>query len=71
MRIICLEVEQMRYSELKKLLKEANCRLYKEGANHEQWYCPKTGKIFQVGRHSSQEVPNGTLNDVLKKAGLK
>ena len=61
----------MKCSELKKLLKDAGCYLYKEGANHEQWYSPQTGKIFSVGRHGGQEVPSGTLNDILKKAGLK
>jgi len=61
----------MKYSELKKKLKNAGCYLYKQGANHEQWYSPKTDKIFQVGRHNSEEVAAGTLSDILKRAGLK
>jgi len=61
----------MKYSELKKMLKGAGCYLHKEGANHEHWYSPKTNKIFTVGRHNSQEVAKGTLDDILKKSGLK
>ena len=41
----------MKYSELKKLLKKNGCRMEREGANHELWYSPITGKTFPVGRH--------------------
>ena len=61
----------MKYSEFKKLLKDAGCYLQKEGGNHEHWYSPKTGKAFLLGRHNREEVATGTLNAVLKRAGLK
>jgi len=61
----------MRYSELKKLLTKEGCYLQREGRNHEIWYSPKTGKTFQVGRHISEEVKTGTLNRILKDAGLR
>ncbi|WP_367882670.1 hypothetical protein [Selenomonas flueggei] len=32
---------------------------------------PITGKQFPVGRHRKEEVPNGTLQNILKCAGLK
>jgi len=61
----------MKYSELKKLLKQYGCYKISEGRNHEMWYSPITDKIFQIGRHGSQDVKKGILNKILKDAGLK
>ena len=61
----------MKYSELEKLLKKAGCTVYREGANHTQWYSPITGKIFTVGRHKNQDVKSGTLKAIKKQAGLQ
>jgi predicted RNA binding protein YcfA (HicA-like mRNA interferase family) len=61
----------LKYSELKKLLKKNGCELLREGANHEQWYSPKTGKKFSFGRHKSKEVAVGTLKSILKDAGIE
>jgi len=61
----------MKYSELKKLLNQNGCRKQSEGTRHENWYSPKTDKIFQIGRHNTQDVKNGILNRILKDAGLK
>ena len=61
----------MKYSELKKLLKKAGCRIEYQGANHEMWYCPKTEKRFPVGRHNTQDVKNGTLRSIMKAAGIE
>lgn len=61
----------MKYSELEKILKKAGCTIYREGANHTQWYSPITGNIFPVGRHKNQDVKSGTLRAILKQAGIK
>lgn len=61
----------LRYSELEKDLRKAKCRMIHEGANHEIWYSPITGKQFTVSRHKTQEVPTGTLKSIKKAAGLK
>lgn len=61
----------MKYSELEKLLKKAGCTVYREGANHTQWYSPITGKIFPVGRHKNQDVKSGTFKAIKKQAGLQ
>lgn len=61
----------MKYSELKKLLKKNGCYLVREGANHEQWFSPKTGKTFSIGRHKNQEVASGTLRNIKRDAGLE
>ena len=61
----------MKYSELKNLLKKNGCYMKSEGTRHENWFSSKTGKIFLVGRHNSEDVKNGILNKILKDAGLK
>ena len=61
----------MKVSELQKLLKQAGCYLDEDYTRHEWWYSPRTGKHFPVPRHKSKEVPSGTLNKILKAAGLK
>ena len=61
----------MKVSELTKLLKKNGCYLDEHGARHDLWYSPITGKRFTVPRHKSQDVPQGTLNSILKDAGLK
>jgi len=61
----------MKYSELKRLLKQYGCYKYGEGGSHEIWFSPITNKKFPVGRHNSDDVPIGTLNAILKQAGIK
>lgn len=62
----------MKYKELEKMVKAAGC--YDTGrqqAGHPLWCNPKTGKVFQMSNHGSQEVATGTLGKILKAAGLK
>ena len=62
----------MKYSELERKLRKAGC--YPTGRElngHPMWYSPKTGKLFGVSHHEKQEVAMGTLNKILKSAGLK
>ena len=61
----------MTYSELERLLRKNGCYPEREGHSHTMWYSPITGKIFPVGRHGREDVKNGTLNKILKDAGLK
>jgi mRNA interferase HicA len=61
----------MKYSELKKLLRKNDCFLLKEGKRHELWKSSKTGEVFPVGRHDSQDVPAGTLKSILNSAGIQ
>lgn len=60
----------MKFSELyRKLEKEG---WYIERTNkHHIFRHPMTKKIIPVGKHGSEEVPKGTLNSILKAAGLK
>ena len=61
----------MKISELKKLLKANGCRKVGEYDGHEKWFSPITGKSFPIARHDSKEIASGTLNRILKDAGLK
>ena len=64
------EGDAVRVSELKKILRDNDCYLYREGSRHEIWISRRTGKKFQIPRHGSQEVPAGTLRSIQKSAGL-
>ena len=62
----------MKYNELKRLLQKFGC--YEIGTvqhGHPVWYSPTTGKTFQLSHHGSNEVAIGTLNKILKDAGLR
>lgn len=61
----------MKYSELKKLLKNHGCRFDHDGGRHEIWYSPITGQLFPIGRHKSEEVSKGTLKAILKQSGIE
>ena len=56
----------MKTSELLKLFRENGIMLNK----HDLYYSPITNKIFPVPRHKT-EIAHGTLQNILKDAGLK
>lgn len=61
----------MKYSELERKLSKAGCYLVREGKKHPIWKSPITNKEFQLSKHKSEEVKVGTLNSILKEAGIK
>ena len=61
----------MTTAELLRLLKKNGCTLVRNGGNHDIYFSPITGNQFPVGRHPKEEIPNGTLQNILKRAGLK
>lgn len=61
----------MKVSEVKKLLRANDCRLYREGSRHEIWISQRTGKKFQVPRHGTHDVPPGTLKSIKDSAGIE
>ena len=62
----------MKVSELIRLLKKTNqCYCIEHGKEHDKWHSDITGMDFMVPRHPSKEIPTGTLNRILKDAGLK
>ena len=61
----------MTTAELLRLLKKNGCTLVRNGGNHDIYFNPITGNQFHIGRHAKEEIPNGTLQNILKRAGLK
>lgn len=53
--------------ELFKLLSDAGWQLLREG-RHEIW--GKDGKTIPIPRHAG-DIPNGTVNNILKRADIK
>lgn len=43
----------------------------KKGKNHYKYVHPDFDYFIPVGRHPAKEIPNGTLDSMMKKAGLK
>lgn len=60
----------MKYSELYRMLEEHGWQRM-QGKRHFKYVHPDFRYSIIVGRHVSQEVPTGTLNEILKQAGLK
>lgn len=60
----------MKFSELYRLLEDNGWEI-KKGKKHYKYVHPDFKTPIPVGRHSSQEVPTGTLAKILKDAGLK
>ena len=55
-------------TELKRLLRDANCRFERQGkGDHEIWFSPQTGVRFPVDHKIKSRH---TANAVLKQAGL-
>lgn len=62
----------MKTSELiKKLKKTKKCYFVEHGKEHDKWHSDITGKDFRVPRHQSKEIRPGTLDAIMKDAGLK
>jgi predicted RNA binding protein YcfA (HicA-like mRNA interferase family) len=60
----------MKYSEFYKLL-EAHGWVISKGKRHWKYVHPDYPHFIPVGRHQSKEIPKGTLEAMLKQAGLK
>ena len=60
----------MKYSEFYKLIEAAGWTITK-GANHYKYVHPDFDYFIPVGWHQSQEIPRGTLESMMKAAGLK
>jgi mRNA interferase HicA len=58
-------------NELLKLLKKDGWYLHKNGANHDLYRHATKKNQLTIPRHGSKEMANGTLNSILKAAGLK
>ncbi|MCD8021736.1 MAG: type II toxin-antitoxin system HicA family toxin [Lachnospiraceae bacterium] len=69
--IRCWRSDALKISELIKILKCNDCFFVEHGAEHDKWHSARTGKDIRVPRHGSKEIPIGTLNRILKDAGIR
>lgn len=60
----------MKFSELYRILQKDGWYIVRTKKHHVFAHPVKEGQIM-VGKHKSEEVPTGTLNGILKQAGLK
>lgn len=60
----------MKNSELIRLLKSKGCYFVKHGKEHDKWFSKINNQYFRVLRHA-KEVKTGTVEAILKKAGIK
>ena len=60
----------MRFNELVRLLKKGGWRLKRTGKSSLRIF-EKNGEELILHYHGNAEVPKGTAEDTLKKAGLK
>jgi predicted RNA binding protein YcfA (HicA-like mRNA interferase family) len=60
----------MNRAELLKKLKANGCKIVEHGARHDKVYSPITGQTFPLWRHS-KEMKKGTVEAILKQAGIK
>lgn len=61
----------MKTTELVKLLKQNGCQFVGSRKKHDMWYSPHSDSVVMIPRHGAKEVPSGTLDGMLKQAGLK
>jgi predicted RNA binding protein YcfA (HicA-like mRNA interferase family) len=60
----------MKYSEFYRLIEQHGWTI-KGGKGHYKYVHPDFPYFIPVGRHKTQEIPKGTLEGMLKAAGLK
>ena len=60
----------MKYSEFYRLIEQHGWTI-KGGKGHYKYVHPDFPYFIPVGRHKTQEIPPGTLDGMLKAAGLK
>ena len=63
--------ERMKVGELIRLLEENGWRLARTRGSHRQYRNPSKAGTVTVAGKPSLDVPPGTLNSILKQAGLK
>ncbi len=61
----------MKVRDLIKKIEEDGWKLARTKGSHRQYHHPTKPGTVTIAGHSSDEMPPGTLNSVLKQAGLK
>lgn len=61
----------MKVSELRRIIEKDGWYIHRNGKKHDIYRHPTKAGQFSVERHHSAEMANGTVNNILKVAGLK
>ncbi|HEY6763359.1 MAG TPA: type II toxin-antitoxin system HicA family toxin [Candidatus Sulfotelmatobacter sp.] len=61
----------MKVRDVIRSLKENGWRLVRTKGSHRQFHHPSKPGTVTVAGHPSLDIPRGTLNNILKQAGLK
>ena len=61
----------MKFSELVRLLERNGFGLVRQKGSIRYYSRPGVDRLIRVDYHGSREVPTGTLNAILKAAGLR
>lgn len=61
----------MKVRDVTKHLEEDGWRLVRTKGSHRQYHHPRKEGTVTVAGHPSVDIPPGTLNNILKQAGLK
>jgi len=61
----------MTFNELIRLLEKSGFRLLREKGSIRYYHKESHLKLIRIDYHGSKEIPKGTLNAILKEAGLK
>jgi predicted RNA binding protein YcfA (HicA-like mRNA interferase family) len=61
----------MKVRDVIKLVENNGWRLVRTKASHRQFRHPSEPGTVTVAGHTSLDIPPGTLNNILKQAGLK
>ena len=61
----------VRVSEFIRQLKKQGIKFEEHGKKHDKYVNPKTGQSARLPRHQSQEIRDGTREQILKDLGLK
>ena len=61
----------MKFSELVRRLERNGFRLMRQKGSIRYYSRPGVDRLIRVDYHGSREVPTGTLNAILKAAGLR
>ncbi|PKL82675.1 MAG: addiction module toxin, HicA family [Ignavibacteriae bacterium HGW-Ignavibacteriae-3] len=59
------------YRQLIKKLKKAGFVFERQGrGSHEFWVNYDTKRVVMISKHSTKTIPKGTLNNIIKEAGI-
>jgi predicted RNA binding protein YcfA (HicA-like mRNA interferase family) len=61
----------MKVRDVIKLVEQEGWRLVRTKGSHRQYHHPSKPGTVTVAGHPSLDIPPGTLNNILKQAGLK